>query len=104
MVLGQLVLYIYNLFIWAVIVCRFICEKKRFIHKKLNIILKGSSNIITAPDKHFDEIYLTILKYSISSEYSNEEIKEVYYILKYMFGNITILLLSFSIFLLSKLL
>jgi hypothetical protein len=82
-VLGQLVLHACGLFIWAATACRFIRKGKRFARKRLDTILKGSSNTITALDKHLNEIYLTVLKHSISSEYSDEEIKEVCDILKH---------------------
>ncbi|KAH6694335.1 hypothetical protein BKA61DRAFT_637492 [Leptodontidium sp. MPI-SDFR-AT-0119] len=74
--LRQLVLYASGLFIWASTTCRFIREGKRFARKRLDIILKGSSSAITAPQKHLDEIYLTVLKHSISSDYSDDEKEE----------------------------
>ena len=91
MVLRQLVLYTYSLFIWAATACRFIREGKRFARKRLDVILKGSSSAITAPEKHLNEIYLAVLKYSISSEYSDEEKKEVYDMLKHTLGSIVLL-------------
>jgi hypothetical protein len=103
-VLKQLVLYAYSLFIWAVTIYRFICKGKQFVRKRLDTILKGSSSTITAPDKHLDDIYLTILKYSISSGYSDKEIEEVCNILKYILGSIVILLSPLSTSLLSRLL
>ncbi|KIM93143.1 hypothetical protein OIDMADRAFT_184864 [Oidiodendron maius Zn] len=102
-VLRQLVLYACGLFIWAATACRFIREGKRFARKRLDTILKGSSSAITAPDKHLDEIYLTVLKHSISSGYSDEEIEEVYDMLKYTLGSIVVLLSPLSASSLSRL-
>ncbi|CZR68823.1 related to WD40-repeat protein (notchless protein) [Phialocephala subalpina] len=103
-VLKQLVLYAYGLFIWAATACRFIREGKRFARKRLDTILKGSSGAITAPDKHLDEIYLTVLKHSISSGYSDEEIEEVCDILKHTLGSIVVLFSPLSASSLSRLL
>jgi hypothetical protein len=103
-VLRQLLLHACGLFIWAATVCRFIHEGKRFARKRLDIILKGSSSVITASDKHLDEIYLTVLKHSISSRFSDEEIEEVYDMLKHMVGSIVVLLSPLSASLLSRLL
>ncbi|KAH6714449.1 hypothetical protein BKA61DRAFT_481762, partial [Leptodontidium sp. MPI-SDFR-AT-0119] len=66
---------------------------KRFARKRLDIILKGSnsSGVITL-EKHLDEIYFAVLKYSISSEYSDEEVNEVYNILKYILRSLVVLL------------
>ncbi|KAG0645104.1 hypothetical protein D0Z07_9206 [Hyphodiscus hymeniophilus] len=72
-VLKQLVLHACGLFIWAATTCRFIREGKRFARTRLDTILKASSSAVTAPEKHLNEIYLAVLKHSISSEYSEEE-------------------------------
>jgi hypothetical protein len=103
-VLRQLVLYACGLFIWAATACRFIREGKRFAHKRLDTILKGSSSSITAPEKHLDEIYLTVLQHSISPEYSDEEKVEVYDMLKHALGSLVVLLSPLSTSSLSKLL
>jgi hypothetical protein len=103
-VLRQLVLHACGLFIWAATACRFIREGKRFSRKRLDTILKGSSSAITAPDKHLDEIYLTVLKHAISSGYSDEEIEEVCDMLKYTLGSIVVLLSPLSASSLSRLL
>ncbi len=104
-VLCQLVTYASGLFIWAATACRFIREGKRFARKRLDTILKGSSSsTITAPEKHLNEIYLTVLKHSISSEYSDEEKEEACDMLKYTVGSIVVLLSPLSAFSLSRLL
>jgi hypothetical protein len=103
-ILQKLVLNASGLFIWAATVCRFICEGKRFASKRLDTILKGSSSIIIPLEKYLDEIYITVLKNSISSDYQNEEKEELYKILKYILGSIVVLLSPLPIFLLNKLL
>ena len=103
-VLRQLVHYACGLFIWAATVCRFIREGKRFARKRLDTILKGSSSGVTTPEKHLDEIYLTVLKHSISSEYSDEEIKEICDMLKHILGSLVVLLSPLSTSSLSRLL
>ena len=102
--LRQLVLYASGLFIWAATACRFIREGKRFARKRLDTILKGSSSAITAPEKHLNEIYLTVLKHSISSDYSDEEKEEAYDMLKHTLGSIVVLLSPLSTSSLSRLL
>lgn len=104
-VLRQLVTYASGLFIWAATACRFIREGKRFARKRLDTILKGSSSTtITVPEKHLDEIYLTVLKHSISSEYSDEEKEEACDMLKHTVRSIVALLSPLSAFSLSRLL
>jgi hypothetical protein len=103
-VLRQLVLYACGLFIWAATACRFIREGRRFARKRLDTILKGSSSTITAPEKHLNEIYLAVLKHSISSDYSEEEKEEACDILKHTLGSIVVLLSPLSASSLSRLL
>jgi hypothetical protein len=103
-VLRQLVQYACGLFIWAATACRFIHEGKRFARKRLDIILKGNSSGITVPGKHLDEIYLTVLKHSISSKYSDEEKEEVCDMLKHTLGSLVILLSPLSTSSLNRLL
>jgi hypothetical protein len=102
--LRQLVLYACGLFIWAATAGRFIREGKRFARKRLDKILKGSSSTIAAPEKHLNDIYLTVLRHSISSGYSDEEKEEVYDILKKTLGSIVVLFSPLSTYSLSKLL
>ncbi|KAH6703049.1 WD40-repeat-containing domain protein [Leptodontidium sp. MPI-SDFR-AT-0119] len=103
-VLRQLVLYACGLFIWAATACRFIREGRRFARKRLDTILKGSSSAITAPEKHLNEIYLAVLKHSISLDFSEEEKEEACDILKHTLGSIVVLLSPLSISSLSRLL
>jgi len=103
-VLRQLVLYACGLFIWASTTCRFIREGRRFARKRLDTILKGSSSAITAPERHLNEIYLTVLKHSISSDYSDEEKEDACDMLKHILGSIVVLLSPLSTSAFSRLL
>jgi len=103
-VLRQLVEHASGLFIWASTTCRFIRKGRRFARKRLDTILKGSSSAVTAPEKHLDEIYLAVLKHSISSDYSDEEKEEACHILKHTVGSIVVLLSPLSTSSLSRLL
>lgn len=103
-ILRRLVLYACGLFIWASTACRFIRDGKQVARKRLDKLLEGSSSAITAPEKHLNEIYLTVLKHSIPSELSDEEKEEVYDMLKHTLGSLVVLLSPLSISSLSKLL
>jgi hypothetical protein len=71
-----------GLFIWAATACRFIRDGKRFATRRLDIILHSNDSTSTAPEKHLDEIYTTVLKQSISPNYSDKEKEESYWMLK----------------------
>jgi hypothetical protein len=103
-VLRQLVVYACGLFIWASTACRFIREGRRFARKRLDTILRDNSSAITAPEKHLNEIYLAVLKYSISSDYSDEEKEEACDMLKHTLGSLVVLLSPLSTSALSRLL
>jgi hypothetical protein len=92
-----------GLFIWAATACRFIREGKRFTAKRLDMILESSSTTINAPEKHLNEIYLTVLRHSISPDYTAEEAEELRYILKSLLGSIVTLFSPLSTQSLSKL-
>jgi hypothetical protein len=94
-----------GLFIWAATACRFIQEGKRFAAKRLAMVLGNSSSTsITDPEKHLNDIYLTVLKHSISSDYSDGEKEELYGMLRHVLGSIVILLSPLSVQSLSRLL
>jgi hypothetical protein len=103
-VLRQLVVYACGLFIWASTACRFIREGRRFARKRLDTILRDNSSAITAPEKHLNEIYLAVLKHSISSDYSDEEKEEACDMLKHTLGSLVVLLSPLSTSALSRLL
>jgi hypothetical protein len=93
-----------GLFIWASTACRFIQEGKRFARKRLDTILNHNSSAITAPEKHLNDIYMTVLQHSISLEYTEDEKHELYSILRQVLGSIVILFSPFSTQSLSRLL
>jgi hypothetical protein len=103
-VLRQLVLHACGLFIWAATACRFIHEGKRFARERLDTILKVSISAVTAPEKHLNEIYLAVLKHSISLDYSEKEKEKAYDMLKHTLGSIVVLLSPLSTSSLSRLL
>jgi hypothetical protein len=93
-----------GLFIWAATACRFIHEGKRFAVRRLDTILHGSGSTPTAPEKHLDEIYTTVLRQSVAPEYTIEEREEAYCMLRTTLGSIVILLSPLSALSLSRLL
>jgi hypothetical protein len=92
-VIRRLVQIASGLFIWAATACRFIREGKRLAAKRLNTILNASSNAgtLTEPDRHLNEIYITVLKNSVSSGYTDEEKEDSYSTLRQILGTIVIL-------------
>jgi len=103
-VIKRLAQSVSGLFIWAATACRFVREGKRFAVKRLDTILKGSSSAVIAPEKHLDEIYTTVLKHFISSDYTDEEKEESYSMLRQILGSIAILFSPLSAYSLSRLL
>jgi hypothetical protein len=93
-----------GLFIWAATTCRFVREGKRFAANRLDRILRGSSSTPTAPERHLDNIYTTVLENSISPEFLDEEREELCLTLRQILGSIIILNSPLSITSLSKLL
>jgi hypothetical protein len=85
-----------GLFIWAATACRFIGEGKRYAANRLTTILQGSGSGPTAPEKHLDEIYTTVLKQSVAPEYTEEEKEDAFYMLRTTLGSIVVLLSSLS--------
>jgi hypothetical protein len=78
-----------GLFIWAATACRFISEGKRFAAERLRAIIDSSTSTLTAPEKHLNEIYITVLNHTVS-DYTNEK-KDQYRMLRYILGSIVIL-------------
>jgi hypothetical protein len=93
-----------GLFIWAATACRFIREGKQFAATRLDTILKSSGTAINAPEQHLNEIYITVLKHSISPSYMEEEKRKLYSMLRNVLGSIVILLSPLSAHSLSRLL
>jgi hypothetical protein len=92
-----------GLFIWAATASRFIREGKRFAAKRLDMILESSSTTINAPEMHLNEIYLTVLRQSVSPDYTVEEVEELRRILKSLLGSIVTLFSPLSTQSLSRL-
>ena len=94
-----------GLFIWAATTCRFIREgkKRKVIENRLSSVVRSSGSI-TEPEKHLNEIYIKVLKHSISAEFSDEEKKDVSDMLRCTLGSIAVLLSPLSIHALSGLL
>jgi isoleucyl-tRNA synthetase len=51
-----------------------------------------SNGSVTEPKKHLNKIYITVLRHSIPTEFSDKEKKEFYNKLRYMLGSIVVLL------------
>jgi hypothetical protein len=103
-IMGRLIQLASGLFIWAATTCRFIYEGKRFAPKRLDMILQGSDSAPTAPEKHLDNIYTTVLRQSIDPEFTDEEKEEAYHLLRVTLGSIVILYSQLSKLSLSRLL
>jgi hypothetical protein len=99
----QLVYNANGLFIWAATACQFISDGEHYADERLlTIIQSGGSG--TTPQKHLDEIYLTVLNYSISPNYSELEKSRSYKVLRDILGTIVILHLQLPINSVGKLL
>ena len=75
-----------GLFVWAATACRFVRDGKRFAIKRLAMILEDNIASATAPEKHLNEIYVTVLKQSINSNFTDEERGHLYWMLKQILG------------------
>jgi hypothetical protein len=95
-IIVQLVQGASGLFIWAATACRFIRDGKRFAAKRLDTILSTNSNTVAAPEKHLNEIYVTVLRSSLPAEYTDEEREEHCDMLRYVVGSIVVLLSPLS--------
>jgi hypothetical protein len=93
-----------GLFIWAATACRFIRKGKRFAAKRLDAILKNSGSDVIAPEKHLNQIYITVLKHSVSAEYTDEEKEELCCMLRQILGSVVVLFSLLSAHSLSTLL
>ncbi|KAF1960186.1 putative WD-repeat protein [Byssothecium circinans] len=103
-IIEQLVRRACGLFIWAATAWRFISDGKRFAAKRLETILVSNKSTATAPEKHLDEMYVTVLKNSVYPNYTDEEREEHYIALRYILGSIVVSLSSLSVDAWSKLL
>jgi hypothetical protein len=93
-----------GLFIWAATACRFIREGKRFTKSRLAVVLESGVTSTSAPEKHLNEIYSTVLNHAISLDYNDQEKEELYSMLRYKLGSMVVLFSPLSIYSLSRLL
>jgi hypothetical protein len=84
-----------GLFIWAATACRFIREGRKFASKRLSIILQGDSSV-TAPEKQLNGIYITVLKNSVCHNYDEQEMEDLYNMLRDILGSIVTLFFPLS--------
>ncbi|KIM99276.1 hypothetical protein OIDMADRAFT_201896 [Oidiodendron maius Zn] len=103
-VIRRLVQAASGLFIWAATARRFIREGKRLATKRLDVVVQSSGSAITAPEKHLNKIYTTVLRQSIPMECTDEEKEELYYILRQLLGPIIVLFSTLPVYSFSKLL
>ena len=94
-----------GLFIWAATACRFVREgtKTSIIKGRLTLLLQGSSSL-NKPEKHLDEIYITVLEHSLAAELSHEEKEHVFCKLRLVLGSVVILFSPLSTISLSRIL
>ncbi|KAL9093973.1 MAG: hypothetical protein Q9165_003643 [Trypethelium subeluteriae] len=85
-----------GVFIWAATACSFIREGQRFAATRLDRILQGSKDSNMASEKRLDEIYVTVLKHSIPSTFTDQEKEEAYHMLRQVLGSIAVLLSPLS--------
>lgn len=80
-----------GLFIWAATACRFIREGGRFAPERLEVILQRNKSTLSAPEKHLDEIYNTVLRQIISSQYTDDEKEEACSVVRQVLGSMVTL-------------
>jgi hypothetical protein len=105
-VIRRLVQNANGLFIWAATACRFIDEGSQFAASRLSTILKDFSkddSLIIEPEKKLNEIYITVLKDSISDNYDDEEKEDIYKMLREILGCIVVLFSPLSTYSLARL-
>ncbi|KAN0089845.1 WD40-repeat-containing domain protein [Hyaloscypha variabilis] len=95
--IGLLVQRASGLFIWAATACRFIRQGRRFAPKRLETIVSSSGSSSTAPEKHLNQIYITVLKQSVSDEYTDEEKEDLCRMLREILGSIVLLFSPLSV-------
>jgi hypothetical protein len=100
-ILNHLVDSASGLFIWAATACRFVRNGK-FATKRLNLLLVRSSTATNAPEKHLNEMYITVLRDCIQSY--PDEVEELLSMLRSLLGSIITLVSPLSMQSLSKLL
>jgi NACHT domain len=94
-----------GLFIWAATACRFIREgsKRQVIKDRLSSVLQSNGSV-TVPEIHLNEIYITVLRHSIPTKFSDREREKLCGVLRHVLGSIAVLLSPLSAHSLSGLL
>ena len=80
-----------GLFIWAETACQFIRQGKLFAKTRLAMILGSSGTSNTRPEKHLNQLYNTVLKQTISPDFTDEERAEFYDMLRHTLGSLVVL-------------
>jgi hypothetical protein len=75
-----------GLFIWAAIACRFV-RTGLFADESLCLLLEGSTST-TAPEKHLNELYITVLQNSVCQDYTEHDKEKLYSMLRHILGSI----------------
>ena len=57
----------------------------------MTIILESNASSVIAPEKHLNDIYITVLKNSISADYTEDERADQCRMLRYILGSIVVL-------------
>ncbi|KAH6725060.1 beta transducin-like protein HET-D2Y [Leptodontidium sp. MPI-SDFR-AT-0119] len=102
-VLKQLVLNASGLFIWAATASRFIRDGREFAERRLSLILQSDASA-TAPERHLNEIYTTVLKNSIRHGYDAFERECILSRFRKVLGSIVVLFSPLSAGSISRLL
>jgi hypothetical protein len=86
-----------GLFIWAATACRFIREgkKRQVIKPRLSSVLQSTGSI-NEPERHLNEIYMTVLRHSMPPQFSDEERQEFCSKLRNILGSLVVLLSPLS--------
>ena len=101
--LKQLVVNAGGLFIWAATACRFIRDGRDFAERRLFLMLQSGASV-TAPERHLNEIYTTVLKSSISPSLDNFERQDILVRFRKVLGSMVILFSPLSARSISRLL
>jgi hypothetical protein len=80
-----------GLFIWAATANRFIQQGRRFAKGRLDSIIRNDGDTQVQPERHLDNIYITVLQESIRPEYTPEEKEEHCRMLRYILGSLVVL-------------
>ncbi|KAH8636215.1 hypothetical protein IG631_08050 [Alternaria alternata] len=90
-IVAQMVRRASGLFIWASTALRFIQQGRRFAARRIDLIIKGDNDTQAEPEKHLDDIYITVLQNSLYPEYTEEEKDEHCKTLRLVLGSLVVL-------------